>query len=75
MFETNFLIPVIGILSSAILLIIALFNSLAGPHLKNYSQIEEQPLVSILVPARNEEKNLATCLESLVEQNYKNYEN
>ncbi len=32
------------------------------------------PLISILVPARNEENNIAICLESLRRQDYPNYE-
>jgi chlorobactene glucosyltransferase len=32
------------------------------------------PLISILVPARNEETNIATCLNSLRNQDYPNYE-
>ena len=32
------------------------------------------PLVSIVVPARNEERNIRRCVESLLEQSYPNYE-
>ena len=32
------------------------------------------PLVSILVPARNEERNIAACINSLLKQDYPNYE-
>ena len=32
------------------------------------------PLVSIIVPARNEEDNIRRCVESLLEQDYDNYE-
>lgn len=32
------------------------------------------PLVSVLVPARNEEENILTLLNSLAEQDYQNYE-
>lgn len=32
------------------------------------------PLVSVLVPARNEEENIGACLESLQKQSYQNYE-
>ena len=35
---------------------------------------EPAPLVSILVPARDEEENIATCLESLRKQDYPNFE-
>ena len=36
--------------------------------------LKEQPLVSILVPARNEEKNIPPLIESLLNQNYPNFE-
>lgn len=32
------------------------------------------PLISVLVPARNEESNIGACLESLRKQDYPNYE-
>src|SRR5260221_1830388 len=32
------------------------------------------PLVSVIVPARNEERNIRRCVESLLEQDYDNYE-
>ncbi len=35
---------------------------------------ERLPLISILVPARNEESDILTCLESLRGQDYPNYE-
>jgi chlorobactene glucosyltransferase len=35
---------------------------------------QDYPLVSILVPARNEGQNIKSCLESLVQQDYPNYE-
>jgi chlorobactene glucosyltransferase len=35
---------------------------------------EEQPFVSIIVPARNEERNIRRCVTSLLEQEYGNYE-
>ncbi len=36
--------------------------------------VTEQPLVSVIIPARNEEASLGTCLESLVPQNGINFE-
>ena len=35
---------------------------------------ENPPLISVLIPARNEEDNIATCLESLQKQDYPNFE-
>ncbi|HEY4695368.1 MAG TPA: glycosyltransferase [Candidatus Hydromicrobium sp.] len=35
---------------------------------------KENPLISILVPARNEEKNIEKCLLSLIKQDYNNTE-
>lgn len=32
------------------------------------------PMVSIIVPARNEERNIRRCVQSLLEQDYANYE-
>jgi chlorobactene glucosyltransferase len=32
------------------------------------------PMVSILIPVRNEEQNIAPCLDSLLKQDYPNYE-
>jgi chlorobactene glucosyltransferase len=37
-------------------------------------EIIDGPLVSVLIPARNEEKNFERCLNSLRNQIYKNYE-
>ncbi len=34
----------------------------------------EFPNVSVLIPARNEEKNIARCIQSLINQNYPNLE-
>ena len=35
---------------------------------------EPAPLISVLVPARDEEANIETCLKSLQEQDYPNFE-
>jgi chlorobactene glucosyltransferase len=35
---------------------------------------ESLPLISVLIPARNEERNIKTCLTSLLRQNYPNWE-
>ncbi len=40
----------------------------------NTTQPESAPLVSIIVPARNEERNIRRCVTSLLEQDYANFE-
>jgi len=35
---------------------------------------EPAPLISVLIPARDEEENITTCLESLQKQDYPNFE-
>ena len=37
-------------------------------------EMTDGPLVSVLIPARNEEKNIENCLNSLLNQHYKNFE-
>jgi len=37
-------------------------------------QKPSSPLVSVIIPARNEEENIAICLKSVVNQDYANYE-
>lgn len=37
-------------------------------------KLETEPLVSVLIPARNEEENIANCLDSFLNQDYTNYE-
>jgi len=43
---------------------------------RKYSNIpdSELPFVSVLIPARNEERSIRECVESLVTQNYKKFE-
>src|SRR5581483_8278732 len=47
-----------------------------GPHLALAREGEEKrwPLVSVIVPARNEERNIQRCVTSLLEQDYPAYE-
>ncbi len=35
---------------------------------------EQTPLISVIVPARNEEENIVRCVSSLLEQDYERYE-
>src|SRR4030066_2180935 len=36
--------------------------------------LDKNPLISVLIPARNEEENIKRCLVSLTKQDYKNIE-
>jgi len=46
-----------------------------APHLDRFESKEHNsPRVSVIVPARNEEKFIEKCLDSLVNQDYENYE-
>jgi chlorobactene glucosyltransferase len=66
------IIIAIGLVSFVFNLVLNL-RSLKTP--RGDSKIPEPaPLVSILIPARDEEENIATCLESLRKQDYPNFE-
>jgi glycosyltransferase involved in cell wall biosynthesis len=52
---------------------VAATNLIFSPVLKK-KEISENPLVSVLIPARNEEKNILHILEDLKNQSYKNIE-
>ena len=44
-------------------------------HLHTLKQpLKEEPFVSVLIPARNEESNIRNCMNSFINQTYKNYE-
>ena len=66
----------------AALLLIIMINFIINNYMfKNTSRynlpesfLKKQPLISILIPARNEEKNIGWCLNSLLKQDYKNIE-
>jgi chlorobactene glucosyltransferase len=52
----------------------SLANMAAFKRLNIPAKTLNSPKVSILIPARDEEHNLRTCLDSLLKQNYSNYE-
>ncbi len=55
-------------------LMIALSNTLWMRRFEDYELEEDMPFVSILIPARNEAKNIEACVRSLLKQNYPNFE-
>ena len=66
------IIIAVGLVSFVFNLILNL-RSLRKPH--SDSKIPEPaPLISILIPARNEASNIEACLESLLKQGYPNFE-
>src|SRR5512143_2443263 len=55
-------------------LLIVLSNYFFIPRLDDYPETKEFPRVSVLIPARNEEANIKTCVESLLAQDYPDFE-
>ena len=67
---------VIGICGAWAYLIKSMIESFTQtPYLDKFKNTNNlTPKVSIILPARNEEKYLTNCLESLIKQDYQNYE-
>ncbi|WP_345950295.1 MULTISPECIES: glycosyltransferase family 2 protein [unclassified Mucilaginibacter] len=53
--------------------VVTLFNFISDPKLRKVNRMQEE-MVSILIPARNEENNILTLLQSIHEQDYPNFE-
>ncbi|MDO8640592.1 MAG: glycosyltransferase, partial [Nitrosarchaeum sp.] len=66
----------IGVSIAWIFLIKSMINSVRlTPYLDRFERKEhDNPKVSIILPARNEEEFIGKCLDSLIEQDYTNYE-
>ena len=58
----------------AILLLIVLGNIFLVRRARRHSPPGEFPFVSVLVPARNEERSISRCVQSLLSQDYPNFE-
>lgn len=54
--------------------VFSLLNILKTKNDTVFTMPEEQPFVSVLIPARNEENNINSCIQSFLNQTYKNYE-
>lgn len=63
----------ISIALLAVVLAVALFNAATAPMLKKSIGLQNRPRVSVLIPARNEEANIGTCIEGFLSQNYDNF--
>ena len=55
-------------------LLVTLVNALSAPLVANGPMPEEFPRVSVLVPARNEQENIRTCLRALQTQDYPDFD-
>ncbi|MCB2197852.1 glycosyltransferase [bacterium] len=56
------------------MIVTALINAIAGPRMDRAPTTGHQPTISVLVPARNEEKNIEACLKGLLQQEYPIFE-
>ena len=64
-----------SLLFAAITFFISTYNLLTAPRLKKQEcGLTQDILVSVLVPARNEEKNIGECIDNLLNQTYKDFE-
>lgn len=66
-------LSIVVVILSFFLMFISFINWITQPVLKISNQKNEEK-VSILIPARNEEKNLSSLLESIKKQTYTNFE-
>lgn len=71
-----FVAMMIGVAAAWSLLLKSMVNSfIKTPYLDRFDKKEhKKPKVSVILPARNEEEFIAKCLDSLLEQDYENYE-
>ena len=66
------LVVTLGLLSFALNLLFNL-RVIKRPKVEG-STLVKSPLVSILIPARDEERNIEACIHSLQQQDYPNFE-
>jgi chlorobactene glucosyltransferase len=62
------------IIFQTVLLFILLDNIRVTRKARRHSPATSYPMVSVLVPARNEQRSIAGCVQSLLEQDYRNFE-
>lgn len=75
-FNYSLIAIMIGVSIAWIILIKSMLQSFSKtPYLEKFAKTSnENPKVSIILPARNEEAFIGKCLKSLLEQDYENYE-
>ena len=66
---------IVLLISLSVFGLISIYNLFTAPVLKRVSQpSDNQNFVSVLIPARNEEKNIEKCLKGVLAQDYENKE-
>jgi glycosyltransferase involved in cell wall biosynthesis len=66
---------IVLLISLSVFSVISIYNLLTAPVLNKESiHSSKQKLVSVLIPARDEEKNIEKCIKGMLEQNYENKE-
>lgn len=66
---------IILLISLSVFTLISVYNLFTAPVIKPRSNTnKKEDLVSVLVPARNEERNISSCLNGILNQDYKNIE-
>ena len=61
-----------ALITLTLVLMVTIFNVITAPMINGRKRPDSHPSVSILVPARNEENNIAKCLDGLLKQDYPN---
>jgi chlorobactene glucosyltransferase len=62
------------IIFQAVILLIIVSNIWITRHIRHHSPPSAFPMVSILIPARNEERNIESCVQSILAQDYPSFE-
>ena len=75
-FNYSLIAILIGVCGAWIFLLKSMINSFRlTPYLDKFENTSQSsPKVSIILPARNEEEFIGKCLDSLIDQDYENYE-
>jgi chlorobactene glucosyltransferase len=62
------------IIFQALILLIVLSNIWITRRVRHHSPPAAFPMVSVLIPARNEERSIASCIQSIIAQDYPSFE-
>lgn len=68
------LIEIILFIPVCIFFFVSAYNFISHPFLIFQQEVTKGPLVSVLIPAKNEVNRISDCLATITKQNYSNYE-